>query len=326
MISFKASDLHRQAQVQLKNVTTSKKIVLIHATVTLGSTLLFYLIGHLFNLLIADTGGLSGIGTRTVLSTAQIFLQVAIIMALPFWNVGLHYLALRWARNQHTEAGYLLQGFRRLGPILMFWILFAVILLIAFIGLFNICSFVFMLSPFSSDYTDALAPLYDPSATTEQIEALFTPEYLQSLTATMVPLFILLGVVFFLAYVVVFYRLRLGEFAVMDGFRSGGALLHSFRTTKRNWRHLVKLDLHFWWFYALILLCNIIGNGNWLLPYLGIQLPLSETVSYFLFFALGTVLQILVLWQFRGQVLTSYAMLYDTLTQPRTAPVLEQAQ
>lgn len=326
MISFKASDLHRQAQERLQQASSSKRLVLIHTLVALGSTLLIAGLNYLFSLQIAETGGLSGMGTRTLLSTAQTMLETAVMMALPFWQMGFIFIALNWARNIHAGTDDLLQGFRRLGPVLVFRILYGLVFIILSFAVVYLASAIFLMTPFSAPFLAEFSPLMDPSATAEQIEALFAPERMAGMVDTMTPLLIIFGIVFLIAAIPVFYRLRLGEFAVMDGFRGGGALLHSFRATKRNWRCLLKLDLHFWWFYALILLCNIIGNGNWLLPYLGIQLPLSETVSYFLFFGVGTALQILVLWQFRGQVLTSYAMLYDTLTQPQTAPVLEQAQ
>ncbi len=325
MVSFKASDLHRQAQTLLKNTDNAKKLVLLHALIALGSTLLIAGLNILFKLQIAETGGLSGMGARTILSTVQTMLETAVMMALPFWQMSLIFVAINWARNRRPGTEDLLQGFRRFGSVLGLRILYAIIFVVLSVGLLYISSTIFLMTPFSKAYLDAFAPLMDPNVTAEQIEALVSAENLSALLPAMIPLFVIFGVVFLVVSIPAFYRLRLSEFGVMDGLSGRQAIWHSFRTTKRNWRYLVKLDLHFWWFYALQVLCNVIGNGNNLLPILGISLPFGEDAAYFLFFALGTALQILVLWQFRGQVITSYALLYDDLCLPQAEPVLEEA-
>ena len=320
MISFKASDLHRQAQQRLQQATAPKRLVLIHTSIALGSTLLLAVLNFLFSLLIDDTGGLSGMGTRSLLSTAQTLMETVVMMALPFWQIGLTFLALRWARNDSVQAGHLLQGFRRFGPVFAFRLLYGFVFLALGFAAIHLASVIILMTPFSEALVDALSPMMDPSATAEQIEALFSPEKLSGMLDAAIPLFVVFGIIFLIAAIPVFYRLRLGEFAVMDGLGSGGALLHSLRITKGSWRHLVRLDLHFWWFYVLQVLCNVVANGNLLLPLLGISLPMGKEAAYFLFFGLGTALQILILWQFQGQVLTSYAVVYDTLSPPQEQP------
>lgn len=326
MISFKASDLHRQAQERLQQASAPKRLVLMHTLVALGSTLLIAGLNILFQLMIADTGGLSGVGTRSILATAQTILETVVMIALPFWQMSLSFLALCWARNIHVGTDDLLQGFRRFGPVLVFQILYGLVFVILGFAVLNLASTIFMMTPLSAPFLEEFSPLMDPAATAEQIEAFFAPEKIMGMADTMIPLFIIFGIVFMIAAIPVFYRLRLGEFAVMDGCTGGKALAHSFRATRKNWLPLVKLDLHFWWFYALILLCNIVGNGDRLLPLLGITLPIGADAAYFLFFALGTALQILVLWQFQGQVITSYALLYNDLSLPLTYPVFDEVK
>ena len=325
MISCKASDLRRRAQEQLGKATAPKRLVLLHTLVALGSALLIAGLNILFNSLIADTGGLSGMGARSILSTVQTLLETAVMMALPFWQISLSFLALCWARNIYTRTGDLLQGFRRLGSVLGFRLLYGLVFFVLGLAALYLSSAIFMMTPFSAPILEEFAPLMDPAATAQQIETLFSPEQMEAMAGKMTPFFILFGIVFILAAIPVFYRLRLGEFALMDGMGGGGALLCSFRLTRKNWRHLVKLDLSFWWFYGLQVLCNLIGNGDRLLPYLGIHLPVSESAAYFLFLALGTALQLLVLWQFQGQVLTSYAVLYDDLSPLREEPFTKQS-
>lgn len=320
MASFKASDIHRQAQNRLQQAAAPKRLVLIHTLVALGTTLLIAGVNYLFSLLIADTGGLSGMGARSILSTVQTLLEMTVIIALPFWQIGLTFLALCWAQNVPTETDGLLYGFRQFKAVLVFRILYGLVFLVFLFAAANLSSIILLVTPFSNPLLDEISPLMDP-ANAAQIDALLSPDKLADMLNAMIPLLVIFGVVFLVIAIPVFYRLRLGEFALMDGFSSSNALLYSFRLTKGNWRHLVRLDLHFWWFYVLLLLCNVIGNGNLLLPLLGISLPIGEDGAYFLFFILGTALQILLFWQCRAAVLTSYAVVYDTLSQPQTESV-----
>ncbi len=325
MVSFKASDLHRQAKERFGNEVAPGKLVLIHAVVAQGSALLITLLGYLFSLLIAQTGGLSGVGTRTLLSTIQTLLETAIMMALPFWNIGIFYVALGWARGYHTNSRSLLQGFRRFRSVLGLQILYTIMFVLLSMGLFYLSSVLFLLTPFSGNYLESLSPIMDSAATAEQIEALLSTENLFAIAKDMIPMFILFGVAFLVIGVPVFYRLRLCEFGVMDGFGARRSLRRSLQATKGKCKQLVKLDLHFWWYYLLQILCLVIANGDWLLPLLGVTIPIGEDAAYFLFFGLGTASQILLLWGFQGQVITSYALLYDDLSTPQAEPVLEQA-
>lgn len=325
MVSYKASDLHRQAKERFGNAAAPKKIILIHAAVTLGSSLFITLIGYLFNFLIADTGGLSGMATRSILTTAQTLLETVVMMALPFWNMGIFYVALRWARGHRANGSDLLQGFRHFRSVLGLRILYSLIFVLLSIGLVYISSVIFLLTPFSGAYLEAFSPFMDPNATAQQIEALLTVENIYAIFPTMIPMFVIFGIALLVVGIPVFYRLRLADFAVMDGLGGRKSLRHSLQATKGSWRQLVRLDLSFWWYYLLQILCLLIANGNWLLPILGVNLPVGEDAAYFLFFGMGTALQILLLWGFQGQVMTAYALLYDDLSAPLAEPVLEQA-
>ena len=54
-----------------------KRIILIHTLVSLGVTFLLGAISFALEHQISNTGGLSGLGLRSVLSTAQAVLQIA---------------------------------------------------------------------------------------------------------------------------------------------------------------------------------------------------------------------------------------------------------
>ena len=92
---LKVSELHNQANARLENAGNPKRLALIHTAIALGASFLLTLINYLLSLGIADTGGLDGVGTRTLLSTAQAMLELAVMLALPFWQLGIFYAALR---------------------------------------------------------------------------------------------------------------------------------------------------------------------------------------------------------------------------------------
>ena len=325
MIFHTASEYGQQARDLFHRSAMSKRLMLIHAAVAQGSILLIYFIGFLLDLWIANTGGLSGMGLRTFLSTVQSTGESLVMIALPFWQASLFFMALRWARNRYTESGHLLQGFRRFGSVLSYQLLYGLVFCVLGFAVLYLSSAIFVMTPFSTPILDEIAPIFDPSSTTEQIEAVLSPERMDTITNAMIPFFIFSGIAFIIISIPVFYRLRLGQFAVMDNFRGRSALLSSFRATRKNWLPILKLDLHFWWYYALQLVCLLIANGNWLLPWLGISLPMGEDAAFFLFFGLGTVLQILILWQFQGQVITSHALLYETyFPAPAELPLVQE--
>ena len=53
--------------------------------------------------------------------------------------------------------------------------------------------------------------------------------------------------------------------------------------------------------------------GDQLLPRVGIELPISETAAYFLFYGIYLVIQFLLFWRFRNRLEVTYATAYDTL-------------
>ena len=99
-----------------------KRLALIHTAVALGVSLVVTLLHYYLNNQIGNTGGLSGLGARTVLETAQTVLQYVVNLALPFWEIGFLFAALQMARGQKAEVSSFLEGFRRFGPVLRLYL------------------------------------------------------------------------------------------------------------------------------------------------------------------------------------------------------------
>ena len=112
-----------------------RKLFFLHIAVTSGITLVITLLSFFLNQGVAATGGLDSINTRTLLQTIEQLLSTASSLALPFWQMGLVFLALQLFRRQAVGPGTLLEGFRKLGPTLRLYILKILIIFATVSGL-----------------------------------------------------------------------------------------------------------------------------------------------------------------------------------------------
>lgn len=311
---LQVSDLHRQAKARLAETAGNpKKLILIHTAIALGSSLLMTLITYLFSLGIADTGGLGGLGIRSLLTTAQSVLELVVTIALPFWQIGIFYAALRWVKGEKTGFSCLLQGFRRFGSVLGKLFLQAALFFGLGITVFYISTAIFMMTSLATPIVELFAPILEQGATPEQLEALLTPEVMASASQAAIPLLVIFGILYATVAIPVFYRLRFASFGVMEGLTGGKALLKSLAITRKQCWQVFRLDLSFWWFYLLQILSVAVCYADVILPAVGISLPISGVGAAFLFYLLGSVCQGLLLWQWEAHRLTAYALAYRTL-------------
>lgn len=308
------SDLHREAGRSLAMASYSpRRLVLIHTTVSLGISLVVSLLDLLFFHMIEDTGGLGGIGTRSILQTVQSMIDLLAVILLPFWNISLIRASLCWARGERAEFPTLLEGFRRFRSVLGVRFFTLALYAVLWIALCQVGMTLFMLTPFSEDLMAVMEPIMEESGFIDP-EVLMDEEFMAQYIAAAKPLLIFLGVLFLVGVVIIQYRIRFADFVMMDGNRSFRSLLQSFRiTNKRTWA-IFKIDLRFWWFYLLQFLTVAICYGDTILPALGVSLPISEDLSYVVFYAVGIVLQGLLLWWYQANVSTVYALAYETLS------------
>ena len=313
---LQVSQLHNRAENQLNNAENPKKLALLHGTIALGSTFLLIALSELVGMMIADTGGLSGMGTRAIWSTVYEMLSLAVSVALPFWQLGIFFAALRWARKESAAFPDLMQGFRRWSSVAGVLLLQALIYIALGLAAAYISSTIFVMTPMANSLTELVAPLMDANITQEQMAEMLTPELMNEIVRASVPLLIILGVVFAIGAILVYYRTRFANQAVMDGHTALKALLHSVVITKGNCRSIFRVDLSFWWFYLLQILTVILCNADLLLQLLGVTLPVPAAVSTLVCYALGCACQILLLWQYEAKRVTVYALAYDDLATP----------
>lgn len=322
MASFDYERLHAEADRSLAlSQYPPRRLVMLHSGVTIGLGLAVSLLGYLLDLGIAQTGGLGGIGTRTILETIQSLLQVAHTLLLPFWSIGYIFVVLGWINGTQPYPVNLLQGFRRFGPVLRLQILRGVILIgLAFLGSY-LGSFLFLLTPGAEGFYALMGQISQEELADP--EALMNNQAYMQMTMDMAP-FILAAAA--LVVIPMAYRLRFADYVLMDEERGGAlyALLKSWHLTRKNCLKLLKLDLHFWWYHLAGLLITVVAYGDVLLAMAGIELGIDAVGAMFAFYIVALALEFcLHAWR-KNRVFTVYGLAYRQLDVP--VPVEEVPQ
>lgn len=307
------STLRDGSRARLQDARYSpKKLVLIHTGIVLLASLLLTAVNFLLDQQISNTGGLSGIGTRSVLTTIQSVLQLTQSLVLPFWQIGYTYCILRLSRSQSAYPEDLCQGFRRFGPVLRLKLITGCIYLGIAMASIYIASTLFMFTPWGAALMDSLENLMvDGMVDNETLMELVS----DSMNTLSLPMIVLFLISFLALSAPFFYRFRMAEFWLMDHDRCGAmaALRCSRQLMRGNCIALLKIDLHYWWYYLLDILLTAVCYGDVILETVGITLPLDPTVTYFLFFGAYLICQLgLYVWK-RNEVSVTYALVYQSL-------------
>ena len=279
-----------------------KKLILIHTGVTVGLSLILALIDYVLEQQIGGTGGLSGVGTRSILETAQTVLMGAQVVALLFWQIGYLYTALCISRKEPVSPGSLLQGFRQFGPVLRLRLILALL----YCGMIMLCAY-------GASIVFSFTPMAQPLV--EAYEIGTEEAVLQAMEQIVTPLTWMILAVMLVVMVPYLYKLRLAEYALMDAPRAGAmmAIRTSRLMMRRNRLELFKLDLSFWWFYLCEGIVAVIAYGDVILPTFGLSLPWSDTVSYYVFLVLSYLCELVLYWWKGNDVQVTYAKFYEAL-------------
>lgn len=289
-----------------------KRLALIHTGIVAAAGVLISLLSYLLDMGIGNTGGLSGMGTRAILETAQAFLQTAYSVLTPFWALGFVAAAISLCRRREATPHTLTKGLRRFGPVVRMILLelviyFAVIMVAGQIG-----SLLFSFTPWFTRLEEMVGSL--DVADADYLEAVYAMMEGADGGVFLIMLLFVLAPMIALA-VPIAYRLRFAQYLVMDDPKCGAfaAVIGSFHMTKGNCMSLLKIDLRYWWFYGLELLVSVLSMGDLLLPLFGIPLNMGIETASTLFYLLALGCQLaLYAWK-KPQVFTTYALLYDGL-------------
>lgn len=319
-----ASEIKAAALRRLTDAGQAKRIAAIYAGVTLGLSALVTILGLVLEAMMSGATGLGGMGRRTILSSIQSMLPWVVGLITMCVELGYQAAMLRVARGQYASPQTLRLGFDR------FWVLLRCILLegvilfaIAFGGIY-IATMLFMLTPFSGRVMEVLSPVLE-NVTLLSPEMVLDEALYDQLMQAMIPAFVMCAIVVAAAAIPVLYRLRMARFVIIDkpGIGALAALRESRKMMKGNCLRLVKLDISLWPYYIGCVFASLLCYGDVLLPMMGVRFPWSDTVSYYLFFALYLAVQFAVYYFLRNQAEVAYSIAYDSIRpkEPKTEGV-----
>ena len=318
------SEIKAAALRRLTDAGQAKRIAAIYAGVTLGLSALVTILGLVLEAMMSRATGLGGMGRRTILSSVQSMLPWVVGLITMCVELGYQAAMLRVARGQYASPQTLRLGFDR------FWVLLRCILLegvilfaIAFGGIY-IATMLFMLTPFSGRVMEVLSPVLE-DVTLLSPEMVLDEALYDQLMQAMIPAFVMCAIVVAAAAIPVLYRLRMARFVIIDkpGIGALAALRESRKMMRGNCLRLVKLDMSLWQYYIGCVFASLLCYGDVLLPMMGVRFPWSDTVSYYLFFALYLAVQFAVYYFLRNQAEVAYSIAYDSIRpkEPKTEGV-----
>lgn len=281
---------------------------------TLGSSgLNLYL-----NSQIGNTGGLDGMGLRSILQTIQEILSLVNQFFDPFWSAGFLLAMIAMVRGDTPQSRMLTGGFRRFFPILGHIAFRFMVMIAVGMAAVNICAILFSFTPLGQRFAQGMAPiLEDPN--------LFLPDGTMNLELIPqellleagLPLTALVLAVFGLVYLYLSYHFRLSMYLVVrDSVGAFQAHFLSLRLMRGHKWSMLKLDLSWWWYYLLVAVITAVGYLDMILGMMGLPLPMDETVMFFATMATYCVLiTALSLWK-KCDVDAGYVLAYEQILAP----------
>ena len=329
MEMLNAKVLIENAREKLADKDT-RRLAAIHAGVTVAAALLITVLQYVLAEGIGKTGGLSGMGTRSVLETLQTVLQWANMILLPFWNLGFLYAALLWARGNDPRKEDLLKGFHRVGPCLSLLLNRTLLTVLVLVVCTNVSSIIYMMTPAASGIMELAETYGNTDALYDYLYSMNEAQIME-LFYQMIPMLVICILLSALLLIPLLYRFRMAEFVILDqkGVRGMGAMVLSAMLLRRRCWQLFKLDLRFWWYYGLKVLCMLLLYADLLLGALGIAFPVSGEAAYLATYLLYLAALFAVETLCRPRVETAYAGFYETVkelgpVQKKTVPAEPQ--
>lgn len=298
------------------------RLAALHTGVTVAAALLITLLQFALSAGIGKTGGLSGLGTRSMLETLQTVLQWVNMVLMPFWSLGFVYAAMQWAEGHAALKEDLLTGFRRFGPYLRLLVIRGLLVMVALIVCCNLASMLYLMMPASSVLTDLAMRSGGDINVLSGLLTQMSAEQLATLQSAMIPALVICGILAAVLLLPLLYRFRLAEYAILN--RPGTGALAAMRISavlmRRRCLQFLRLDLRLWWYYGLKVLCLVICYADLLLEAVGISLPGTENGAAFLVYLIYLAVLFAVETLFRPQVETAYAGAYRDLMERGAAP------
>jgi len=302
------------AAERLSGAPQEKKIVWIYSSLVLGLALLSTLIHYVLGLQISQMGGLSQIGSRTVLSTLQSMLPLVQSLVVMCLDLGYMAAMLRIARGQYASPNTLRLGFDRFWTLLRCFAILGLIYATLAVSAVYLAAMLFVMTPFGKPFMDRMATMNTATSLLNP-QVTLDDAMVMELIPTMLPMFLMALIAMCVLLVPVTYRYRMVDYVIIDkpGMGAMAALRESRAMMRGNCMKLLKLDFSYWWYYLVLFAIGFVADLNLLLPMMGVTLPVSAEVAYFGFYALYLVLQLLAYCFLRNRLEVSYALAYDAV-------------
>lgn len=306
--------LQAAARERLSGAESAPKIALIYSGSVVLASLLTTAINYLLGNQISQTGGLHNMGIRSMLSTIQSILPLVINFLLMCIGLGFTGAMLRISRKQFTSPQSMRIGFAR------FWVLLRATLLqgglyfLAGMASFYIAMQIFILTPLSNKMMDAMAVLMQ-SGMADPTQLAVDPAVVAQLSGSMMPMLVLMVILMLVITAPIYYRYRMVNYVILDKPAMGAlmAMRESRLMMKKHCFDLFKLDLSMWWYYLAMVVASVVCYGDVILNMMGVALPFSGTVGYFLFLFLYLAMTMAILFFLRPHVEVTYALAYESL-------------
>lgn len=321
-----AKQLKQFAKERVSQSQGQQHLVLVYAGILTAMAVLVALLQYLLDVQIGKTGGLSSMGTRSVLSTIKTLLPIIEMVISTCLSLGYLASMLRVARGQYVSTKTLRLGFDRFWVLLRKTLLEGLIYLgVAMIAMY-ISMFFYMVTPLSNGLMKVLTPLLSGSSALNPYDILNDTAIYDQIIGAMTPFFLLFLGVFCLVVIPIAFRYRMADYVLIDHPEKGAfaILRESRRMMKGNCLNLFRVDLNLWWYYLAVVLITVVGYGDVLMPLLGANFSGSEDAVYYIFFIAYQILQFSLCASLRNRVETTYALSYDAIRpqEPKNGVVL----
>lgn len=313
-------EFHTFASQRLENAPQAKTIAAIFAAVVIGLSVLSAVINYVLELRIDQTGGLSNMGTRSVLSAIQTMLPIVQSVIVMCMELGFVSSMMRVARGQYTSPNAFRLGFDRFWILLRYKILESLLFVGMGMGSMYFGIMLYLMTPLAAPVTELLTPVVAQSSLLNPNVTVSAELYAQLMEA-MVPAFLIVGAIYLIAAVPLMYRLRMSAYVIIDrpGLGALAAMRESRKMTKGSCMDLFRLDLSLWWFFLAQVAASVVCYGDMILPALGISLPFPEDIAFFLFYGLYWAAEFAIFYFLRSHVEVVYALAYDAI-RPKEEP------
>ena len=306
--------IHETASQRLDQAQYKQQIILIYAAISLGLSAVVSVVTYLLSQQISQTGGLRNMGLRSILSTLEMLLPIVQNLVLLCLELGFLNAMIRMSRGLYTSPQSLRAGIPRFWAGIRCSLLISLRYFLTGMISFYLALMIFGLTPLSNKAVEILNPIAEQMTVLDS-QVMIDDATMLALMDAMQPLFVLIGLVMVVMLVPMFYRYRLANYILMDKPAYGAlrAMTESQVLMRKNCFALFKLDLSLWWYYLLTGISLAICYGDVILSMLGIALPWSDTVSYFLFYGLFLAVQFVLYYFFGNRIGVTYALAYEAL-------------